>query len=94
MVAPVGGEYGEYETQVRVKFDEEKPLSQTWGIADSHDTLFPNHREAQFLAQILKHKKLIVEFAYYEQTPHVVTFNLTGLAESLNAAGLKTSAAK
>src|SRR5258706_542783 len=74
MVNPEGGEYGEYKTHVRVKFDDEKPISQTWSITDSHDALSP-HGEAQFLAQMLRHRKLIVEFSYYEKSPETVTFD-------------------
>ncbi|MFZ1006896.1 MAG: hypothetical protein WAN65_08675 [Candidatus Sulfotelmatobacter sp.] len=89
MVAPVGGEFGEYETHVRIRFDDEQPLSQVWAISDDHKALFPHHREAQFLAQILKHKKLALEFAYYEHVPHVATFDLTGLADDMKAAALQ-----
>ena len=66
MLASEGYE-SEYSTPVRLKFDEEKPLSQTWGISDSHDTLFPYGREKQFLNQIMQHNKLVLEFSYYEK---------------------------
>jgi hypothetical protein len=55
MVAPVGYE-SEYSTPVRIKFDDDKPSRDTWGIADSHDALFPYGREEQFLLQLIRHK--------------------------------------
>jgi hypothetical protein len=57
MLASLGYE-SEYSTPVRLKFDDDRPLRQTWGISDSHDTLFPFGREKQFLTQLMQHNKL------------------------------------
>ena len=78
----------EYSTSVRFKFDDEKPISQTWGIADSHDALFPYGREKQFLAQLMHHNKLVLEFSYYEKPPQTITFDLPGLADKMKAENL------
>jgi hypothetical protein len=82
MLASEGYE-SEYSTAVRLKFDDEKPMSQTWGIADSHDALFPFGREKQFLNQLMQHKKLILEFSYYQQAPRTVAFEISGLAPKM-----------
>ena len=87
MLASEGYE-SEYSTPVRLKFDEEKPLSQTWGISDSHDTLFPYGREKQFLNQIMQHNKLVLEFSYYEKSARTVTFDLSGLADKMKGQNL------
>jgi hypothetical protein len=78
----------QYSTAVRLKLDDEKPLSQTWGISDSHDTLFPYGREKQFLSQLIQHNKLVLEFSYYEKSARTVTFDLSGLADKMKAENL------
>jgi hypothetical protein len=87
MVAPLDYEH-EHESSVRVKFDEEKPTRQTWGISDNHESLFPRRREKPFLAELLKHNKLILEFSYYEKVPETVTFELAGLGEKMKSIGI------
>jgi len=90
MVQPLGYETGEeYSTAVRLRFDDEKPARQTWGIADSHDALFPYGREKQFLTQLTKHDKLILEFSYYEKAARTVTFEISGLADKMKAVNLE-----
>jgi hypothetical protein len=87
VVRPISSE-SNYSTSVRLKFDDEKPIRQTWGIADSHDALFPSGREKEFLAQILQHKKLALEFSYYENAPQTLTFDLSGLKGKMKSIGL------
>jgi hypothetical protein len=87
MLASKGYE-SEYTTPVRLKLDDEKPLSQTWGIADSHEMLFPYGREKQFVAQLAQHNKLVLEFSYYEKSARTVTFDLSGLADKMKAENL------
>jgi hypothetical protein len=78
----------EYSTPVRLKLDAERPLSQTWGISDSHETLFPYGHEKQFLDQLMKHNKLVLEFSYYEKSARTVTFDLSGLADQIKEENL------
>lgn len=73
----------QYDTDVRFRLDDEKPIHQTWGIADSHDAIFPFGHERQFLSQLIKHKKLILEFSYYERAPRTISFEISGLAEKM-----------
>ena len=73
---------------VRLKFDDEKPTRESWGVADSHDALFPFRNESYFLARLLKHKTLAFEFSYYEKAAQTVTFNIAGLADAMRSAGL------
>lgn len=69
----------EYSTAVRVRFDDGSPVRQTWGISDDHDALFPYGREKLFASQLPQHKKLYVEFSYFEKAPRTISFDLTGL---------------
>lgn len=87
MVDPLDYEH-EHETSVRVKFDDERPSRQTWGISDNHEALFPMGREKPFLLELLKHNKLILEFSYYEKAPRTVTFELSGLGEKMKSIGI------
>jgi hypothetical protein len=87
MLASLGYE-SEYNTAVRFKFDDEKPIRQSWGIADSHEMLFPYGREQQFITQLIHHNKLILEFSYYEKAPRTVTFEISGLADKVRSENL------
>jgi len=87
IVKPISYE-DNYSTSVRLKFDDEKPVSQSWGIADSHDALFPYGKERQFLIQLLRHNRLVLEFSYYEQAPRTVSFELSGLTDKMKSIGV------
>lgn len=87
MVGPVSYK-SQYSTPVRIKFDDDKPFREAWGIADSHETLFPDGREQQFLLQLIRHKKLILEFSYYEKAARTLTFDLSGLDDNLKSLGI------
>jgi hypothetical protein len=92
MVAPL--EDSEYRTSVRLRFDDGKPIRQTWGISDGHDALFPIGREQQFLADLTQHSKLVLEFSYFEKAPRTVTFDLSGLAEKMKSESLRMDSAR
>jgi len=77
-----------HEASVRLKFDDETPVQETWGITDDRQAIMPYGSEKRFLAQLLQHKKLTVEFAFFEQAPHTDTFDLTGLSEKLQTEGI------
>jgi hypothetical protein len=87
MVAPLDDE-SEYSTPARLKFDDEKPLRQVWGISDDHDMLFPHGHEAAFVNQLTQHNKLVLEFSYFEKAPRSVTFDLSGLANKMKSENL------
>jgi hypothetical protein len=78
----------EYSTPVRIRFDDDSPTRQTWGISDDHEVLFPYGLEKQFGQELLAHNKLIVEFSYYEKAPRTVMFDLTGLDNAMRRSGL------
>jgi hypothetical protein len=84
----------EYSTPVRLKFDDDKPVSQTWGLSDSRDTLFPYGREGQFLSQLTQHNQLVLEFSYYEKAARTVTFDLAGLTEKMKLDNLEVPSVK
>jgi hypothetical protein len=88
MVSPLSYD-SHSSTPVRLKFDDERPVRQAWGIADNRETLFPHGSEKQFLSQLIGHKKLILEFSYYEKAPRTITFELSGLADQMKSAGLQ-----
>jgi len=88
MVSPLSYD-STYSTPVRLKFDDEKPIRETWGISDSHDMLFPSGHEKPFLSQLIAHKKLVLEFSYYEKAPRTITFELSGLKKEIQADGLQ-----
>jgi hypothetical protein len=90
MVEPAGYEPDEdSSTAVRVRFDDERPVRQKWGITEDHDALYPSGHEEQFLGQLTQRHKLFVEFSYYEKAPRTVTFDLTGLSERVMMDSLK-----
>jgi hypothetical protein len=71
---------------VRVRFDDEKAVRQSWGIADSHEAIFP-HSQKAFIASIKKHKTLWVEFGCASYDNDTVFYDIDGLEESLHSAG-------
>ncbi len=83
-------DYGdnEYHARVRIKFDDEQPKTQDWVICDGKDALTPRGNK-QFLEQLLKHNRLVVEFSNLDESEHTVTFDLAGLNDTLKAAGVK-----
>lgn len=82
-------DYNEYSrATVRLRFDDESPTTQSWGVSDDHTSVTPYQHEDHFLSQILSHKKLVVEYRLYERAPQTVTFILTGLAGEMIKAGL------
>lgn len=87
MVEPLSYEY-QHSTSVRLKFDDEKPVRQTWTITDSDDALAPRD-EKGFLTQLLNHQKLALEFSYYHEVPDAFTFDISGLSDVLEKAGLQ-----
>lgn len=91
MVAPVSYET-QHSTPVRIKFDDDKPARETWGIVDSNDALFPHGSQNQFLSQLIRHKKLILEFSYYQQVPRTLTFEISDLDDSLKSLGVDIKA--
>ncbi len=84
----------EYSTPVRIKFDDAKPIRQTWGISDDHEMLFPSGREKEFSAGLTKHGKLVLEFSYFEKAPRTVTFDLSGLADKMKSENLGMESAQ
>lgn len=84
-----GDEFGEqYERRVRLRFDSDKFIVDTWGISDDHEAIHP-HAPKQFISTLKKHKTLAVEFGCDRSDSGVVIFNLQGLQAALDAAGLK-----
>jgi hypothetical protein len=77
-------EPGSYHRKIRIRFDDEKPRVERWGITDNHKGLFPPSPPA-FVAELKRHKTLLVELGCDSSDPGtVVTIDIQGLQESLD----------
>lgn len=86
-----GDEPGSYHRKVRVKFDDEEPIAEHWGITDDHKGLTPPHTEV-FVSELKKHKRLMVEFGCARSdVGEVTTLPIQGLQEALNSANLNVT---
>jgi hypothetical protein len=81
----ISGEF--HERSVRLKFDDEKAIKQSWGIADNRKAIFP-HSQRAFIASLKKHKTLWVEFGCDRDDNDTVFFDIDGLEVVLHSAGL------
>jgi hypothetical protein len=77
-----GGEDRHYERQVRLKFDEDKFLVQSWGITDDHHGIFP-YSPKTFVSNLQRHKVFLLEFGCARWDSDVVTFDIRGLQAAL-----------
>jgi len=77
-----------YKRRVRLRFDEDKFLVETWAISDDHRGIFP-FSPTNFISTLKRHKVLAVEFGCARYDSDVVTFYIDGLQAALESAGLK-----
>ncbi len=77
-----------YQRRVRMRFDQDKFLTDTWGISDDHRGIFP-HSPQTFISSLKRHKVLAVEFGCARYDSDVMTFSIDGLQAALDSAGLK-----
>ncbi len=85
-----GDEVASYHRRIRIKFDDGKPRSEIWSITDDHKGLIPPRPQA-FIAELKKHRTLMVEFGCDRSDPgDVITLGIRGLQEALDSAGLKS----
>lgn len=84
----VSGDVGEYERRIRVRFDTEKPQSELWGIVDDRKGILPLS-DKNFLAELYKHKQLMVEFGCDAGDQDVFTYDIHNLQQAMESAGLK-----
>jgi hypothetical protein len=82
-------EYSSHLRRVRVKFDDEKPQVQVWGIADSHNAIIPHGSQAAFIDQLKKHKKFSIELGCASYDSDVVTLDIAGLPEAMATLSVK-----
>ncbi len=88
-----GDEPSSHHRTIRVKFDDSKALAEHWGITDDHKGLTPPDPGA-FVADLKKHKTLMVEFGCDRSDPgEVIALSIQGLQEALDSAHLKVSSA-
>lgn len=67
---------------VRLKFDEEKPISQWWFPSTDQKALFAP-ASSKFVSQAAYAKVLLFEFTPFERAQEVIRFELNGLPEAL-----------
>ena len=82
------GDEGTYERWIRVRFDAEPPQKELWGIGDGRKGIFP-HSQKSFLAEVYKHKQLMVEFGCDQRDSDVLTYDVHNLQAAVESAGLK-----
>ncbi|MBN5380638.1 hypothetical protein JY552_04605 [Serratia marcescens] len=81
---------GSGEPRITVRFDDGKPVKQTWNSSEGGSAAFsPN--AISFIKELAKHKKVIIGFEPYGSTMQAVEFDLSGtdkvaakIAESCN----------
>jgi hypothetical protein len=71
-----------YRRQVRVRFDDEKPQVEAWGIVDSHHAIYQRGPKAAFIDRLKKHKKFTIELGCASYDSDVVTLD-AGLTEAM-----------
>jgi hypothetical protein len=76
---------GSTSRRIRVKFDDGKPQIEVWGITDDHSALVPPLHP--FRENLMKHKRMMLEFGCDASDSAVVTSNIEGLQELLNPNG-------
>ena len=82
-------EPGSYHRSIRIKFDDDKPMTERWGITDDHKGLIPP-KPLAFVAELKRHKTLMLEFGCdRSDTGDVITLGVRGLQEALDSANLK-----
>jgi hypothetical protein len=76
----VEAKYGTNKASVRLKFDEDAPVQEDWGEANSRDALFsPNPNK--LAKQLLNSKHFYLEFTPFQARPATVEFDVSGLKE-------------
>jgi hypothetical protein len=64
---------------VAYRFDDGRPVKQSWIIGDSNDTLFyPGKDCTPFIRQVMKSQTLAFQYEPAETIPTVATFDLRG----------------
>jgi hypothetical protein len=77
-----------YERLIRLRFDAEQPRKEMWGIPRDRKGIFP-HSQAAFVAELYKHKQLIVEFGCDIGDSSAITYDIHNLQAAIEVAGLK-----
>jgi hypothetical protein len=81
----VDGEYSSTSRRVRVKFDGGAPRTEVWGITDDHHAIFPR-RSAAFIAELKKHKSLLIEVGCDFSDTYEQEIAIAGLQDAITRA--------
>ena len=74
----LNGDYTSWKRRIRYKFDHGKPQTEVWSIDDSRDAIIPPN-EKVFIAELNKHKTMVVEFGCASYDSEEVTIDIDGL---------------
>jgi hypothetical protein len=78
---PLQTEYGQYDSyDVRVKFDDGKPIAQRWTGATNNEAAFSQNPK-QLVRQLSQSNTFLFEFTPFEKAETTVTFSVSGLKE-------------
>lgn len=75
--------------RVRIKFDSDPPIPEEWSESTDNKALF-SYLPLQLMHRLLKTKWFFFEFAPFESTNRVLSFDLTGLSHILTPAITKS----
>lgn len=73
---------GSDSTEVTHRLDKQKAEEREWGISTDHQAMFAP-KPIDFIRKLLKAETLFLRVTPYGESPVSVSFNLTGLAESI-----------
>jgi hypothetical protein len=73
-----------YKRRVRLRFDSDAFLVQTWGISEDHRGIFP-YSPKDFISNLKKHESLAFEFGCNRSDSDVVTFDIHNLQAAMDS---------
>ncbi|SNS33848.1 zinc-ribbon domain-containing protein [Granulicella rosea] len=66
------------DTSVRIRFDDERPVRQSWSRSSDYHALFASNPR-QFVAKLQASKKLYLEYHPYQKVAETISFDVSGL---------------
>ena len=65
------------------RLDKTKATKRSWSISTDHKAIFAPGSNVQYIKNIMKHDKLLVQLTPYGASPVMTTFDLKGLKEAI-----------
>ena len=76
---------GSESTKVLTRFDKRPAQNSFWGISTDHSAVFIGGSVVNFVKELLKSERLLVELTPYSESPVLATFDVRGIGEASNA---------